>query len=152
MSIKLSVKEFSCICYFLFSHNFCNNCASVPFCRLQFKWPNSLDNPYRSPSTNIVCILAEPLIWRKWVEVSGRAVDVEVKEGGRLADARFQALQVLGVTFPDRGKLIDATKSNDIPNTREYGLAFSRSVQTKDSLFQFDLRIYDNKKEPVNVI
>ena len=65
------------------------------------------------------CTRAEPLIWRKWVEVSGRAVKVEVKEGGELADARFQALQLLGVPFPDRRKVMDATKSDDIPNTRE---------------------------------
>ena len=30
MSIKQSVKEFSFIFYFLFSHNFCDLCASAP--------------------------------------------------------------------------------------------------------------------------
>ena len=29
---------------------------------------------------------SEPLIWRKWVDVSGRAVEVEVKEGEEVAD------------------------------------------------------------------
>ena len=35
------------------------------------------------------CARAEPLIWRKWVGVSGRAVEVEVKEGEERADAIF---------------------------------------------------------------
>ena len=58
MSRELSVKELSCIYYLLFSHNSCNQCASDPFRRLQFKRPNDPDAPDRSPSTTIVCISA----------------------------------------------------------------------------------------------
>ena len=50
MSIKLSVKEFSCIYYFLFSHNSCNHCASSPFQRLQFKRPNAPTLPIAPPA------------------------------------------------------------------------------------------------------
>ena len=69
-----------------------------------------------------------------------------------MVGARFQALQLLGVTLLYRKKVMYATKSDGISNTREYGLAFSRTVQTEDITFQFDLRIYDNKKEPIDVI
>ena len=46
---------------------------------------------------------------------------------------------------------MDAAKNDSIPHTREYRLAFSRTVWTEDSLFQSDLRIYDYMKEPVDV-
>ena len=58
MSSELSVKELSCISYFLFSHNSCDHCASAPFRRLQFKRPNAPDDPDCSPSTTIVCLSA----------------------------------------------------------------------------------------------
>ena len=58
MSSEQSVKEFSFISYFLFSHNSCDRCASNPFLRLMFKWPNAPDPPDRSSSTTIVCIPA----------------------------------------------------------------------------------------------
>ena len=56
MSSELGVKEFSCISYFLFSHNSCDHCASALFHWLQFKRPNPPDDPNCSPSTTIVCI------------------------------------------------------------------------------------------------
>ena len=40
MSTEQSVKEFSFISYFLFSHYSCDRCASAPFRWLQFKRPN----------------------------------------------------------------------------------------------------------------
>ena len=58
MSSKLSVKEFSCISYFLFSNNYCDHCASSTFCRLHLKQPNAPDYPNCSPKTTIVCISA----------------------------------------------------------------------------------------------
>ena len=51
-----------------------------------------------------------------------------MKEGGYLMDAIFQALQLLGVPFLYRRKVMDATKSDDIHNTREYGMVFSSTV------------------------
>ena len=58
MSSKLSVKEFSCISYFLFFNSSCDHCTSAHFRRLQFKRPNAPDDLNHSPSTNIVCISA----------------------------------------------------------------------------------------------
>ena len=75
-----------------------------------------------------------------------------MKEGEEPADAIFQALQPLGVPFQDRRKVMDAAKSDGVPHTREYGLAFSRTVRTEDSSFQSDLQIYDDGKEPVDVL
>ena len=91
------------------------------------------------------CARAEPLIWWKWVDVYGRAVEVEVKEGEEPADTIFQALQPLGVPFLDRRKVMDAAKSDGVPHTRGYVLAFSRTVRTEDSSFQSDLWIYDDE-------
>ena len=50
----------------------------------------------------VECTKAEPLIWRKWVNVSGRVVEVKVKEGEELVVAIFQALQPLDMPFLDR--------------------------------------------------
>ena len=47
---------------------------------------------------------------------------------------------------------MDAAKSDGVPHAREYGLAFSRTVRTEESSFQSDLQIYDNGKDPVNVL
>ena len=58
MSSEQSVKEFSFISYFLFSHYSCDHFASAPFRRFQFKRPNAPDAPDCSPSTTIVCISA----------------------------------------------------------------------------------------------
>ena len=95
---------------------------------------------------------AEPLIWRKWVNISSRAVDVELKEGEEPADAIFKALKPLCVTFLDWRKVTDAAKSDGVTHTRKYGLAFSRTMRTEDSLLQSNMRIYDNMKEPVDMI
>ena len=98
------------------------------------------------------CARGELLIWRKWVEVSVRAVGLEVKEGGELADAIFQVLQPLGVPFLDLRKLMDAAKSDGIPCTRDYGLAFSRTMRMENIYFQYDLRIYYDRNYTVNGI
>ena len=58
MSSELSVKEFSFISYFLFSHNSCDRCASAPFLQFQFKRTNARDDPDCSPINTIVCISA----------------------------------------------------------------------------------------------
>ena len=58
MSIEQSVKEFTFIYYFLFSHNSSDRCTSTPFFRLLFQQPNAPDAPKCSPSTTIVCISA----------------------------------------------------------------------------------------------
>ena len=47
---------------------------------------------------------------------------------------------------------MDGAKSDSVPHKREHRLVFSRAMQTEDSLFQSNLRIYDNRKEPVDVI
>ena len=47
---------------------------------------------------------------------------------------------------------MDTAESYGIPHTREYRLNFSRTVQTEDISFQSHMRIYDNRKEPVDVI
>ena len=47
---------------------------------------------------------------------------------------------------------MDTTNTNIIPYTREYRLAFSRTVQKEYSLLQYDLRIYENGKETVDVL
>ena len=75
-----------------------------------------------------------------------------MREGEDPADAIYQALQPLGVPFPDRRKVMDAAKSNSVPHTREYGMAFSRTVWTEDSSFQSNLQIYDGDKEPVDML
>ena len=75
-----------------------------------------------------------------------------MKEGEEPADAIFQALQSLGVPFSYRRKVMDAAKSDGMSDTRAYRLAFSRTVRMEDSSFQSDLRIYDEGKEPVDVI
>ena len=98
------------------------------------------------------CARSEPLICRKWVDVSGRTVEVSVKELEEPVDTIFQDLQLLGVPFPVQSKVIYAAKSDGVPNTRDYGLAFSGTVRMEDSSFQSDLRIYDDGKEPVNVL
>ena len=77
---------------------------------------------------------------------------MEVKEGEEPEDAIFQALQPLGVPFPDRRKVMDVAKSEGVPHTREYVLGFYRTVRMEDSSFQSDLRIYDDGKEPVDVL
>ena len=63
------------------------------------------------------CARAEPLIWRKWVGVSGRAVEVEEKEGEDTEDAIFQGLQPLDVLSPYRRKMMDASKNNVVPHS-----------------------------------
>ena len=40
---------------------------------------------------------------------------------------------------------MDAAKSDGVPHTRGYILAFSRTVRTEDSSFQSDLWIYDDE-------
>ena len=47
---------------------------------------------------------------------------------------------------------MDAAKSNSVPHTREYGMDFSKTVQTENSSFQSDMWIYDDGKEPINVL
>ena len=47
---------------------------------------------------------------------------------------------------------MDVAKSDGVPHTREYGLAFSRTVRTEDFLFQSDLQIYDDGKDAVDVL
>ena len=47
---------------------------------------------------------------------------------------------------------MDASKSDGVPHTREYRLSLSRTVRMGESLFRSYLRIYDNRKEPVDVL
>ena len=47
---------------------------------------------------------------------------------------------------------MDTAKSDGVPHTREYGMAFSRIVRTEKSSFQSNLRIDDNRKEPGDVL
>ena len=100
---------------------------------------HSLSAGYRNAILFEFCKVAEcarddPLVWWKWVDVSSRAVEMEVKEGEEPADAIFQALQPLGVPLPDWRKVMDETKSNGVPRTREYGLEFfTGTVRTEDS-------------------
>ena len=89
MSIKQSVKEFSFISYFLFSHNSCDHFASAPFRRFQFKRPNAPDAPDRSPSTTIVCISAS----------------LQLKEEGDL-DREDRVGMIMGLSIGGRGEII----------------------------------------------
>ena len=84
---------------------------------------NGLSEGYRKATLSESCEVAEcarskPLIWRKWVNVSSREVELEVKDGEDLADAIFQALKLIGVPLPERRKVMDAEKSNSGPQTR----------------------------------
>ena len=72
--------------------------------------------------------------------------------GGSQRNAVFQALQLLDVPFPYWRKVMDAAKSYGVPHTRDYGLAFSRTVQRECGLSQSYLLIYDNREEPINVL
>ena len=47
---------------------------------------------------------------------------------------------------------MDAAKSYDVSHTREYILDFSSTIRKEDSSFQSNLRIYYNRKEPVDVL
>ena len=43
-------------------------------------------------------------------------------------------------------------KIDGVPRTRGYGLAFSRTLLIEDSSLQSDLQIYNDGKEPVDVL
>ena len=47
---------------------------------------------------------------------------------------------------------MDAAKSDGIPCTRDYGLAFSRTMRMENIYFQYDLRIYYDRNYTVNGI
>jgi len=107
---------------------------------------------YSSHSTSISP--QNTVIWKKTVNIDNKwEAHVEILRGQEPADVIFSALKPYSVTFEGRQQLIREVQQAQIPYSREHALLLSQNITLEDDeSFSEKLMVYDDGKEPVDVL
>lgn len=94
------------------------------------------------------------VIWKKTVNIDNKwEAHIEILRGQEPADVIFSALKPYSVTFEGRQQLIREVQQAQIPYSREHALLLSQNITLEDDeSFSENLMVYDDGKEPVDVL
>ena len=98
------------------------------------------------------CTRVQPIIWEKNINIGKDVVKITLLEGEEVADKIFQTMMPYKVSSQDREQIMAVAKNDGIQYQREKALLFSKQIIITENDFNQTLVIFDDGREPVDII
>lgn len=98
------------------------------------------------------CNRLQPMIWNKVVDVGTEAINLQVLEGEEVSDKIFEVMLPYKVSYKDRERIITSAIQEGVPHTRRHALLLSRYIVFKEANFNKTLEVYDDGREPIDLL
>ena len=100
----------------------------------------------------IECSRIVAVIWEKTIIIDGRDLVLQVFEGENVANKVFSTLHKYSVPYEGRKKVMDLARADGVVMDHEHAHILSEKIISTEKDFVSTLNIYDDGKEPIDVI